>query len=402
MIRDIMDLEILKKARDTAHQIQESDIQTYILKNQKKMDAHLLRLVADQWIARQKARYKLPTWYANPDIIYPAPLSVEQSSSETTAHYKSKLFADSTHKKLIDLTGGMGVDTSTFAQHYSQIIYVERNEALCQIARHNFDVLGFKNIEVVNQEAGNFLNQTTIEPDTDCYLDPGRRDASKNKVFRIEDCEPNILEIRHQLGNFLIKYSPILDIKQAIEQLKPLSNVFVVAIENEVKELLFLKKNITVAEPVIGCLNFQNDNTFQFFRFMYELEQGTQATYSTPLKYIYEPNAAILKAGAFKLITKFYHVEKLAPNSHLYTSDQLETDFPGRTFICESVCKFDKKEILSNLPSNQANVSTRNFPMKPDEIKKKLGLKDGGDIYLFATENYHQQKIVLICRKAAV
>lgn len=395
-----MDLEAFKKARDTAYQIQESDIQNYILKNQKKMDGVFLRLVADQWIARQKARYKLPTWYANADIIYPAPLSVEQSSSEKTAAYKTTLFLPSKFQKLIDLTGGMGVDTTAFAEHYNQVVYVERNETLTQIARHNFDVLGFKNIEVVNEDAVSFLSHTKIEPDTDCYIDPARRDASKNKVFRIEDCEPNMLEIRHLLGNFMIKYSPILDIKQAIEQLKPVSKVVVVAVENEMKELLFLKQQ-DLPEPVIVCSNFQHEESFQFMRFTYELEQSTQVTYSAPKNYIYEPNAAILKAGGFKIVANVFKVDKLAPNSHLYTSEELKPNFPGRSFICEAVCKFDKKEILSKLPGNQANVSTRNFPMKPDEIKKKLGLKDGGDIYLFATENHQQQKIVLICRKAA-
>ncbi|MBA4849734.1 class I SAM-dependent methyltransferase [Emticicia sp. BO119] len=392
-----MDLEILKKARDTAHQIQESDIQTYILKNQKRMDADFLRLVADQWIARKKARYKLPIWYANTHIIFPAPLSVEQSSSEITADYKARLFHKSTHKQLTDLTGGMGVDTSAFARHYNQVIYVERNETLCQIARYNFDVLGFKNIKVINEEAGSFLNQITIEPDTDCYIDPARRNAAKNKVFKIEDCEPDILKIRHQLGNYLIKYSPILDIKQAIEQLKPISEVFVVAVENEVKELLFLKQK-EIPEPAIVCTNFLGDS-FQHFRFSYEYEQAAYISYSEPKKYIYEPNPTILKAGAFKLVGNVFGLEKLAPNSHIYTSDELKADFPGRIFKCEAVCKFDKKEILSKLPGNQANISTRNFPMKPEEIKKKLGLKDGGDMYLFATENHHQQKIVLICRK---
>lgn len=392
-----MDLEILKKARDVAHQIQESDIQTYILKNQKKMDAQFLRLVADQWIARQKAKYKLPRWFANPDIIYPAPVSVEQCSSEITAAYKTTLL-NTQHPKLVDLTGGMGVDSTAFAEHYNKVVHVEKNEILSNIARYNFEVLGFRNIEVLNQDAETFLNYTKIEADTDCYIDPSRRDASKNKVFRIEDCEPNILSIRQRMNNFLIKYSPILDIKQALEQLNPISKVFVVAVENEVKELLFLKQN-EQPEPTIICVNFMNDS-FQHFRFDYEHEQAAQSTFSEPKNYIYEPNAAILKAGAFKLVGNVYGLEKLASNSHMYTSDELKADFPGRIFICEAVCRFDKKEILSKLSSNKANISTRNFPLKPDEIKKKLGLKDGGDIYLFATENYHQQKIVLICRKA--
>ncbi|RFS14504.1 THUMP-like domain-containing protein [Emticicia sp. C21] len=396
-----MDLEILKKARDTAHQIQESDIQTYILKNQKKMDAQFLRLIADQWIARQKARYKLPSWYANPDIIYPAPLSVEQSSSEITSRYKARLFSDSIHNKLIDLTGGMGVDTSAFAESHKQVIYIERNETLTPVTEYNLKVLGYHSIEVKNEDAISFLRNNPIGSDIHCYVDPARRDSAKNKVFRIEDCEPDILNIKHLMGDFLIKYSPILDIKLALEQLQSITEVHVVAVENEVKELLFLKQG-TSYEPKIVCVNFLPDESQQTFAFNYQQEQALSVHYALPKKYIYEPNAAILKAGAFKSVAQANSLEKLAPSSHLYTSDTLSTNFPGRSFICEAVCKFDKKEILSNLDGNQANISTRNFPMKPDEIKKKLGLKDGGDVYLFATENYHQHKMVLICRKAVV
>ncbi len=394
-----MDLELLKRARDTAYQIQESDIQTYILKNQKKTDAQFLRLVADQWIARQKAKYKLPTWFANTEIIYPAPLSVEQSSSEITANYKAALYAKSGHTKLIDLTGGMGVDTTAFAGFHKQVIYVEQNEALIPMAHHNFEVLGYDNIEVRNDNAINFLSNNPTTPDTHYYIDPARRDSSKNKVFKIEDCEPDMLSIKHLLGDFLIKYSPILDIKLAIEQLESITEVHIVAVENEVKELLFLKQGNEESTRIV-CTNFLSDGTQQTFSFTYDEEQQASVHHALPKQYIYEPNAAILKAGAFKSIAQVFGLDKLAVNSHLYTADTLIKDFPGRSFICEAICKFDKKEILSNLPGNQANISTRNFPMKPDEIRKKLGLKDGGDIYLFATENYHQQKIVLICRKA--
>lgn len=393
-----MDLELLKKARDAAHQIQEPDIQSYILKNQKKIDVFFLRMVADQWIARQKARYKLPTWYANADIIYPAPLSVEQSSSETTAHYKAKLFAKSGHEKLVDLTGGMGVDTAAFAGFHKYVTYIERNEALAAIARYNFAVLGHTNVEVINTDALSFLQHNTALPDTHYYIDPARRDSAKNKVFKIEDCEPDMLSVKPLLGEFLIKYSPILDIKQALEQLQHITEVCVVAVENEVKELLFLKHgNADITK--IKSINFLSDNTQQTFEFTYEQEQQLVVSYAMPKQYIYEPNAAILKAGAFKSIANTYGFEKLAPNSHIYTSDTFIGDFAGRSFICEAVCKFDKKEILEHLPSNQANISTRNFPMKPDEIRKKLGLKDGGDVYLFATENHQKKKIVLICRK---
>lgn len=393
-----MDLELLKKARDAAHQIQEPDIQSYILKNQKKIDANFLRMVADQWIARQKARYKLPTWYANADIIYPAPLSVEQSSSETTAHYKAQLFAKSGHENLVDLTGGMGVDTAAFAAFHKHVTYIERNEALAPIARHNFAVLGRTNIEVINTDALSFLHNNKALPDTHYYIDPARRDSAQNKVFKIEDCEPDMLSVKPLLGEFLIKYSPILDIKQALEQLQDITEVHIVAVENEVKELLFLEHG-NADNAKINCINYLSDNTQQTFEFTYEQEQQLAVSYALPQKYIYEPNAAILKAGAFKSIANTYGLEKLAPNSHIYTADRLIEDFAGRSFICEAVCKFDKKEILLHLPSNQANISTRNFPLKPDEVRKKLGLKDGGDMYLFATENHQKKKIVLICRK---
>jgi hypothetical protein len=396
-----MDLEILKKARDAARQIQETDIQTYILKNQKKMDAQFLRLVADQWIARQKVRYKLPHWFANPDIIYPAPLSVEQASSMITAGYKAKIFFDSNYTTLVDLTGGMGIDTIAFADLYNRVTYVEKNEHLVSIARHNFEVTGYNNIKVRNEDALSFLLNNPIGADTHCYIDPARRDSAKNRVFRIEDCEPNLLNVRQLLGDFMVKYSPMLDIKHAIDQLQPISEVHIVAVENEVKELLLTKVR-DKEETKIICVNFLPDSTRQTFSFNYSQEHQLSIAYSLPKQYVYEPNAAILKAGGFKSVAYIYNLEKLAPNSHLYTSDTFLRDFPGRSFICEAVCKFDKKEILSRLPGNQANISTRNFPMKPEEIKKKLDIKDGGDVYLFATENHHQQKIVLICRKAAM
>jgi hypothetical protein len=162
---------------------------------------------------------------------------------------------------------------------------------------------------------------------------------------------------------------------------------------------LFLSDSHT-DNTLITCINFLPADTQQVFNFTYEHEQQLSVACSLPRQFVYEPNAAILKAGAFKSVAEAYGLEKLAPNSHLYTADVLINDFPGRSFECTATCKFDKREILAHLPDNKANVSTRNFPMKPDEIKKKIGIKDGGDFYLFATENYHQQKIILICKKA--
>ncbi|UTA69843.1 class I SAM-dependent methyltransferase [Emticicia sp. 21SJ11W-3] len=392
-----MNIETLRLARDKAWQLQITDIQAYVLKNPDKLKTDFLHLVADQWVARQKAKFKLPGWYANPDIIYPASLSVEQSSSEATAEYKARLFFNAGYPNLIDLTGGMGVDSAAFARSHQSVIYVERNKSLTEIAASNFKTLGLNNIQVVNADAVQFLSAANLAADTHFYIDPARRDASKNKVFKIEDCEPDILQIKHKLSSFLIKYSPMLDIKLAMSQLEAVAEVHIVAVDNEVKELLFLCHK-SDGHAKITAANLIN-NHWQTFSFNYEAEQMAEVQFSLPLGYIYEPNAALLKAGAFKSIAQKYGLNKLSVNSHLYTTDKLIKDFPGRVFACQSVCRFDKSEVLAHLNNNQANVSTRNFPIKAEEVKKKLGLKDGGDTYLFATENFKHQKIILICQK---
>ena len=400
-------LEKLKQANLIALQIQENEIQKYILKNPKKLDAELLRLVADQWLARQKAKYKLPSWFANQHVIFPPPLSVEQASSEITAKYKADVFIRNFgDNKCVDLTGGMGLDSWALAKVTNSVIYIEQNTALALVAKYNFDILEQNNIEVVNENSAKFTQSTTDgvshQTITNFYIDPHRRDNAKNKVFKIEDCEPNLLEIKHLLPNFMVKFSPMLDIKLAIEQIQNISEVHIVALENEVKELLFVgnSKKLSIIDKInIHCINFTSNNGIQAFEFNYKDEEKNIVKYSQPNTFIYEPNAAILKAGAFKSVSAQYDLAKLAPNSHLYTSDKWLKNFAGRSFICESVCKFDKKEILSKLPTPKANISTRNFPMKPDEIKKKLGVQDGGEYYLFATENNEKQKIILICRK---
>lgn len=398
-------LEKLQQANQIALQIQETEIQKYVLKNPQKLDAEMLRLVADQWLARLKAKHKLPSWFANERVIFPPPLSVEQASSEITAHYKAQVFARNFgNDKCADLTGGMGLDSWALAKVTDSVTYIEQNATLALVAKYNFEVLEQNNIEVLNENSVLFTQSTRggvpHQPITNFYLDPHRRDDAKNKVFKIEDCEPNLLIIKHLLPNFMVKFSPMLDIKLAIEQIQHISEVHIVALENEVKELLFVSKNQKASvKTSIHCINFTSNNGKQVFEFDYENEEKSTVKYSKPSTYIYEPNAAILKAGAFKSIAAQYDLAKLAPNSHLYTSEKLVENFAGRSFICEAVCKFDKKEILSKLPTPKANISTRNFPMKPEEIKKKLGLQDGGEYYLFATESTEKQKIVLICRK---
>lgn len=379
-------------------QLKEVDIQTFILKNPLKLNSDDLRLVIEQINARQKAKNKNPTWNKNPEIVFPPALSVEQSSSEITSNYKASLVSG---KTLIDLTGGMGIDTLAFANRFEKVIYVEQKNELFEIAKYNFEKLGIQNVSFINEDSVQYLAKAKETFDW-IYLDPARRDQSQKKVFKIEDCEPNILIIRDLLltksDKILVKYSPLLDIKLAIEQLRKVSEVYVIALENEVKELLFIIERDHLGITQIKTANLTSKKN-QFFGFDFGIEQNLNIEFAKPQRFVYEPNAAILKAGAFKSVSKIYNITKLAPSSHLYTSNELIEGFAGRTFKCEDFCRFDKKEILSYLPDNQANVSTRNFPMKPEEIKKKLGIKDGGDTYLFFTEDFEKKKIVLICKK---
>lgn len=395
-------LEKLQQANQIAQQIQETEIQRYVLKNPQKLDAEMLRLVADQWLARNKAKHKLPFWHANQNVIFPPPLSVEQASSEITANYKAQIFARNFgNAPCADLTGGMGLDTWALSKVTDSVKYIEQNSNLAAVAKYNFEVLEQQNIKVLNENSVLFA-QSANQAIKNFYIDPHRRDDAKNKVFKIEDCEPNLLSIKHLLENYMVKFSPMLDIKLAVEQLgKSITEVHIVALENEVKELLFISQKSTIeSKTSIHCVNFLPNSQPQLFTFDYKGEENSVIKYAQPSTYIYEPNATILKAGAFKSIAAQFGLAKLAPNSHLYTADSLVENFAGRSFVCEAVCKFDKKEILSKLPTPKANISTRNFPLKPEEIKKKLGLQDGGEYYLFATENMDKQKIVLVCRKS--
>jgi 16S rRNA G966 N2-methylase RsmD len=388
-------LENIAELSEIIQQFQEMDTQSFILKNPVKLNAENLRFVAEQIAARKKAKSKLPTWFTNQQVIFPTALSLEQASSEITAKYKSELIKGNL---LIDLTGGMGIDCSFFINHSKSIIYIEQKVDLVEIAKHNFNQLGIQNVTFLNANALDFIQQFNSKADW-IYLDPARRDNSQNKVFRIEDCEPNILKIKEDLfkisDNILIKFSPLLDIKLAIEQLKNVVEVHIVAVENEVKELLFILRNQHTENIKISTINLPK----QKFDFTIEEEATQLITYSKPMSYIYEPNAAVMKAGAFKSIGGYFGLNKIAPNSHLYTADFWVDDFVGRGFKCEAVCKFDKKEIAQYVKNNKANISVRNFPMKPDEIRKKLGLKDGGEVYLFFTEDFEKKKLVLVCSK---
>lgn len=329
----------------------------------------------------KKAREKLPEWYANEGLIWPRAISMEQCSSEITAKYKASLVSGDS---LIDLTGGAGVDTYYFSRRFNQVDYVERDTDLYHIASHNHKALGAGLIRHHHEEAEQFLAQA--EPVDVIYLDPARRDSSKKKVFLLEESQPDVItllpSLLHKAEYVLIKTSPMLDVHYTLKSLKDVSAVHVVAVNNECKEVLYLLQRKCMNAPDIYTVNFSKKQT-QTFKFNEEEEGSAEPTYSDLLNYLYEPNSAILKAGAFKSISSAYKLNKLHKHTHLYTSDHLIANFPGRVFKVNMVLNVDKKKVREHLPEGKANVAVRNFPLKPDVLKKKLGLTDGGTTYLF-------------------
>lgn len=353
-----------------------------------------------QIAGRKIAKTKLPLWYNNDNILYPLHISLEQCSSEQAARYKASLVSGDS---MIDLTGGLGVDFSFFATKFKEAVYIELQEELAMISVHNFNALGLENVIVKNINSIEYLHSIPSSVDF-LYIDPARRNNIGKKTVLIEDCTPNILDIEELLEeksrHIMIKLSPMLDISLAVKSLKNVSDVHIVSINNECKELLFIKNNNKDRETLYHCVNISGDVTdkFSFYR---SDEDSLVTNYTSDLgKYLYEPNTSILKAGAYKSIGEKYSVNKFHPSSHLYTSDQLFPDFHGRKFIIESICSLSKKDIKTSLRDiKQANITTRNFPISVQEIRKKTGIKEGGDLYIFATTLADNRYVLILCRK---
>lgn len=370
---------------------------------QRKRYAHLTdeqwRFMLQQVDGRQRTRDKLPTFAAIADWWYPIRLSCEQCSSEVTAKYKSQLIANQQFDTLVDLTAGYGVDTFFMSYSTRDAHYIERNQDLCQIAAHNFH-LTHRNIQIHNTTSEDFIaNFHPVTTNNIIYIDPARRNKHGNKVFLLEDCEPNIISLLPILLSkaraILIKLSPMLDITAALRALNMPCEVHIVAVQNEVKEvLLFLQNsaylasgNGVVTEVVeeeirIHAVNLlpqpnHMDYCTQEFSFSIEDERqvecqlysASQLSITEEDMYIYEPNAAIIKAGAFKLVAQRFQFVKMATNTHLYLSHQLIKDFPGRVWKVVSINPRETKNIA-------ANIMTRNYPFSPDELRKKLKIKD--------------------------
>ena len=343
----------------------------------------------------QKAKNKLPEFCNNPNIVYPVKLSMEQCSSEQTAIYKNTLVNGNS---IIDLTGGFGIDSYYFSKQHNQVTYIEQNQELFEVVKENFKTLEVNNIETVNSSAEDFLSVTSTKVDI-AYIDPSRRKENQ-RVFRLNECTPNIIELAPTIFNIadkiLVKTAPLLDIKQSLKDLQNVTKVWIISVDNDCKEVLYLMEKDTISEPDIITVNLTKAN--QNFGFNYEQESNSIVDYSEPLSYLYEPNASILKAGAFNSICNKYDIKKLAPNTHLYTSKELVENFPGRSFKIDQAIPYSSKD-FKKLGITKTNVSCRNFKDKPEQVKKKLKLKDGGDFYLFATTDMYDKPILIICVK---
>ncbi|MEO1050211.1 MAG: class I SAM-dependent methyltransferase [Bacteroidota bacterium] len=391
-------------------QINHPEVQQFISKHENADTSGLLLkhkhiagvpmpVIVDQIVSKKKAKSKLPEWYRTQGLVFPPPLSLEQCSSEIAAKYKSHLYQG---KSIVDLTGGMGVDSYYFSRAFESVDYVEKSQQLCQLATHNFEKLKAFNINVHHTNTKGFISSVDKTYDV-AFIDPSRRNEQKGKVHLLEDCEPNVIDFEQELVSkaktIILKTSPLLDVTKAIKSLKNVVKVLIISVDNECKEVLYILASKREGSLTYEAVNLMKTGEEHLFSFSPEQESILEVEYSLPDKYILEPNASIMKSGGFKSLAKAFHLKKLHSNSHLFTSDQPIAGFPGKTFHLKAVEKLDRKKILSHLDNDQANVVVRNFPLNTTGIKNKLGVIDGGNTFLFATTLLHNKKVVLITER---
>ena len=380
-----------------------ADVRSLALQAKKYPKVDMAMAVV-QIAGRQIAEAKVPTWYRTEGLLYPKHLSMEQCSSEATAIYKAGLVEGET---FADLTGGFGIDCSFLSRKFKKADYVERQAELCELAKHNFPLLGL-NIDVHNEDGVEYLKR--MQP-VDClFLDPARRDGHGGKTVAISDCEPDVSALEELLvekaRKVVVKLSPMLDLSLALKDLKHVCEVHIVSTDNECKELLLILQKETVSSEVsIHCINslgaLNGYRIYQEYAFTQEQERTSDCPLTHEVEaYLYEPNASIMKAGAYRSLTQAYPVKKLHPSSHLYVSSHFIEDFPGRKFQVEAVSGFGKKELKTFLQGmEKANLTIRNFPSSVAELRKRLKLKEGGDDYLFATTLADESKVIIKCKK---
>ena len=426
-----------QQTRDFIRDNADKDIRLLALSAKRLPDVDM-PFALDQIVGRQTAGKKLPSWAEREGIVYPPHLSMEQCSSEQTARYKMKLSSPNSHlssklshpSSLTDLTGGFGVDFSFMSRGFEKAVYVERQEHLCEIARHNFALLGMENAEVVCGDSVEYLK--TMPPVSVIYLDPARRNEHGGKTYAISDCTPDVIELKDLLlqkaERVIVKLSPMLDWHKAVDDLgSAVSEVHIVSVDNECKELLLVMQSAEEGKSdgvKIVCVNNEEEFVFRseddsivsnpstnsssivapplegVGRLLVNSSTCQLVNSSTESPFLYEPNASIMKAGCFSAIEQMFGVRQLERNSHLFVADTLIADFPGRKFRIRAVTTLNKKDIKKALDGiAKANISVRNFPMSVDQLRKRLKIKEGGSDYIFATTLMDKSHILLLCSR---
>ncbi len=344
--------------------------------------AEIVQQIKGKKVAQKKFKFLLKD-----GIIFPPHLNLEQASSESTAEFKAQ---NLTGKSFVDLTSGFGIDAYFLSENFEEITLVERNKDLSEIVEHNWNNLG-REANFINTELEDFLARNTKKYDL-VYLDPARRGSDDRKKFLLEDLSPNIIDIQdqlHALGNkVIIKLSPLIDISYLLQVIKNVSEVQIIAVRNEVKELLvIIYPDANIAETKISCFNLESEDLD--FSFVSGDEKHVDVKYISPQKYLYLPNSAVLKSGAFNLIAERFQLSKLHPNTHFYTSEQLIAEFPGRILEVEPI------QASQIVKGEKFNIISKNYPLTPDQIKKKYKIRDGGNAYLIFTQSADGKKIIL-------
>ena len=399
------------KTRDFIEQNLNADIRQLALKGCRDKDVDLDAAIR-QIAGRQTARRKLPSWAALDGILYPPHLNMEQCSSEQAARYKAGVCTRlSSPTSLVDLTGGFGVDFAFMSQAFDEATYVERNSELFAISSH-MKILAPK-AKCLNEDGLEVLHR--LDHVSMIFMDPARRDHHGARTYGISDCTPNVLEIKDELlqkaDTVMLKLSPMLDWHKAISDLgeEHVKEVHIVSVQNECKELLLVLENGEKRRSTedrgytLHCVNFNSDGSMQQFKI--PASPISHSTFPIPHSpslishFLYEPNASIMKAGCFAEVEQSFEVSQLAPNSHLFASDQAIADFPGRKFRVTAVTSMNKQELKQALKDiRQANIAVRNFPMSVADLRKRLKLSEGGNDYIFATTLTEGRKVLIICQ----
>lgn len=356
-----------------------------------------MRLAVQQLEGMAQAPAKWPSWAACPEVGYPPKVNREQSSSEATARYKTSLLPEGAEEGA-DLTGGMGVDTYFMALGTRRMHYCEQDPDLCRLAAHNFAALGCTNILVHEGDSLEWLRQAKEKVFSFIYIDPARRDTHGGRVTAFEQCTPNLLEclplLRSRCKRLLVKASPMLDLTLAMEQLGGVAEAHIVAVEGECKEMLLVCGD---GPATIVCVNLCPERRDEHRFTLAEEQAAPYRAASCVQRYLYEPHAALMKGGCYRLLAQWYDLGTLDPHSHLYTADQLQEEFPGRIFEVEGTTHLDRKSLRRQLPEGKAHVVCRNYPVRADRLQQQLGLAEGGDRYLVAT-THDGERAGLLCR----